>query len=118
MEGVLASDEFYPRFALKSVAFTNLSPRMQFMLGSDSSQISGSEIAQDTGVNMVTAVIDTAPTRTVRRGRVCLVDYKYEVYAIPVTIEGSHILKLEAFLKPNMFPPSFLLLVQFLVQYY
>jgi hypothetical protein len=74
------------------------------MFGCNISDMGGSKVAQDRGVDPETAVVQTANTRTLRRGRICLVDYKYSEHEN----KGSGIIEMPMYLPPNMYPPAFL----------
>ena len=110
-------EELRQIYAINRVSFKGVSKRLMNMIGATVPNFSFTHRASEKAVDKATGALNEANTRTIERGRICLVDYKIQSFnqqGQPIvgkaTDPGSNIIQLSMYTTPNLFPPSFLFL--------
>ena len=107
----MSAQAFINHFQLKEVQFLGLSQRLQYILGSPSSGVNSTKLAQEYSVAPENAGTTLEESRVVERGRVCLVNYKWDINVNPQPANlKSQIIQVTMQVAPNMYAPSMMFL--------
>jgi len=105
--GQLTETFFRSTFQLTAVEFINMPLRMQMILGADGDSAGGNDLPTENQVNPSTGGKMEHRVRTVRRGRVCLVNYENRpLLGLDPLLIYTNIVRMTMPKKPNIHAPS------------